>query len=166
MNDANGRRIRSSNAIAACSATNNGTKLKRCASLPAQKQRSVPYMSSKETANLKLQLESSVESLGEYGHIIICINVCVFARTVQSIGIVYHYYGIPLCWTHTRVRVCYCLPGLSACLFNCLSTCLSVSWFVLFFSLLFLLFACACVSACDCVLESAVTSKDCVIMII
>lgn len=66
MNDANGRRIRSSNAIAACSATNNGTKLKRCASLPAQKQRSVPYMSSKETENLKLQLESSVESLGEW----------------------------------------------------------------------------------------------------
>lgn len=68
MNDASGRRIRSSNivaAAAACSATNNGTKLKRCASLPAQKQRSVPYMSSKETENLKLQLESSVESLGE-----------------------------------------------------------------------------------------------------
>lgn len=65
MNDANGRRIRSSTTTVACSATNNGTKLKRCASLPAQKQRSVPYMSSKETENLKLQLESSVESLGE-----------------------------------------------------------------------------------------------------
>lgn len=64
MIDANGRRFRTS--AIACSATNNGTKLKRCASLPAQKQRSVPYMSSKATENLKLQLESSVESLGEW----------------------------------------------------------------------------------------------------
>lgn len=62
MHDTNGRRVRSS---VTCTANNNGTKLKRCASLPAQK-RNVPYMSSKETENLKLQLESSVESLGEY----------------------------------------------------------------------------------------------------
>lgn len=62
MHDTNGRRVRSS---VSCSASNNGTKLKRCASLPAQK-RNVPYMSSKEKENLKLQLESSVESLGEY----------------------------------------------------------------------------------------------------
>lgn len=141
MNDANGRRIRSSNAIAACSATNNGTKLKRCASLPAQKQRSVPYMSSKETANLKLQLESSVESLGEYGHIIICINVCVFARTVQSIGIVYHYYGIPLCWTHTHVCACaivylVCLPVSSIV---CLRVYLSVGLFCFFLFFFFFL---------------------------
>lgn len=63
MHDTNGRRmVRSS---VSSSVSNNGIKLKRCASLPAQK-RNVPYMSSKETENLKLQLESSVESLGEY----------------------------------------------------------------------------------------------------
>ncbi|XP_055309722.1 blastoderm-specific protein 25D isoform X2 [Sitodiplosis mosellana] len=61
MHDTNGRRVRSS---VSCSASNNVTKLKRCASLPAQK-RNVPYMSSKETENLKLQLEGSVESLDE-----------------------------------------------------------------------------------------------------
>lgn len=77
MNDTNGRRVRST--AVACSATNNGTKLKRCASLPAQKQRSVPYMSSKETENLKLQLESSVESLGKFYTLtqINCLSVCL-----------------------------------------------------------------------------------------
>lgn len=68
MHNTNGRRLRSTIAYLA---KNNGTKLKRCASLPAQK-RNVPYMSSKETENLKLQLESSVESLGEYNSV--CIN--------------------------------------------------------------------------------------------
>lgn len=61
MHDTNGRRVRAS---VTCTATNNGTKLKRCASLPAQK-RPVPCMSVKDKENLKLQLESSVESLGE-----------------------------------------------------------------------------------------------------
>lgn len=64
MHDTNGRRVRST---ITCTATNNGTKLKRCASLPAQK-RPIPLLSTKETENLKLQLESSVESLGEYYH--------------------------------------------------------------------------------------------------
>lgn len=45
------RRIRSSP---------GGTKLKRCASLPAQKHRIVP----EDKRHLKTQLESSVESLG------------------------------------------------------------------------------------------------------
>lgn len=40
-----------------------GTKLKRCASLPAQKQRNV-VITQNENHNLKTQLESSVESLG------------------------------------------------------------------------------------------------------
>lgn len=70
MHDTNGRRVRST---VTCTANNNGTKLKRCASLPAQK-RNVPYMSSKETENLKLQLESSVESLGEY-YVVLCFRI-------------------------------------------------------------------------------------------
>lgn len=61
MHDTNGKHIRTS---VTSNASNNGTKLKRCASLPAQK-RNVPYMNSREKENLKLQLESSVESLGE-----------------------------------------------------------------------------------------------------
>lgn len=44
---------------------NSGTKLKRCASLPAQKQRHTIIAANNETRNLKTQLESSVESLGE-----------------------------------------------------------------------------------------------------
>ncbi|XP_031631697.1 blastoderm-specific protein 25D isoform X2 [Contarinia nasturtii] len=60
MHDNGRRNVRS----IVSSANNNGTKLKRCASLPAQK-RNVPYISRKDTENLKLQLESSVESLDE-----------------------------------------------------------------------------------------------------
>lgn len=44
---------------------NGGTKLKRCASLPAQKQRQTMIAANNETRNLKTQLESSVESLGK-----------------------------------------------------------------------------------------------------
>lgn len=61
MHDSNARRIRT------LATSNNGTKLKRCASLPAQK-RTVPYVNSKDLKNLKTQLESSAESLGKNLH--------------------------------------------------------------------------------------------------
>lgn len=65
MHATNARCIRTSNINATLASNNNGTKLKRCASLPAQK-RSVPHVNSKDIKNLKTQLESSAESLGKF----------------------------------------------------------------------------------------------------
>lgn len=44
---------------------NGGSKLKRCASLPAQKQRQTTIAANSDTRTLKTQLESSAESLGK-----------------------------------------------------------------------------------------------------
>lgn len=69
----NVRRIRNSHigngggggCVGGIGSANSGTKLKRCASLPAQKQRQTIIAANNETRNLKTQLESSVESLGK-----------------------------------------------------------------------------------------------------
>lgn len=63
MHDSNAKCIRTSNINSTLASNINGTKLKRCASLPAQR-RSVLYVNSKDIKNLKTQLESSAESLG------------------------------------------------------------------------------------------------------
>lgn len=65
MHAPNARCIRASNINSTSASNDNGTKLKRCASLPAQR-RSVPYVNSKDIKNLKTQLESSAESLGKF----------------------------------------------------------------------------------------------------
>lgn len=65
MHDSNGRHKRqiNTNTIANSEVSiYSGTKLKRCASLPAQKQ---PNAYAKDMPNLKTQRESSVESLGK-----------------------------------------------------------------------------------------------------
>lgn len=66
----NVRRIRAPNAGSGGGGgvvgANGGSKLKRCASLPAQKQRQTMIAANNETRNLKTQLESSVESLGKW----------------------------------------------------------------------------------------------------
>lgn len=66
MHDSNGRHKRqiNTNTIANSEVSiYSGTKLKRCASLPAQKQ---PNAYAKDMPNLKTQRESSVESLGKF----------------------------------------------------------------------------------------------------
>lgn len=65
MHAPNARCIPASNKNSTLASNNNGTKLKRCASLPAQR-RSVPYINSKDIKNLKTQLESSAESFGKF----------------------------------------------------------------------------------------------------
>lgn len=63
----NVRRIRAPNGggVGGIGAVNGGSKLKRCASLPAQKQRQTMIAAHNETRTLKTQLESSAESLGK-----------------------------------------------------------------------------------------------------
>lgn len=65
MHDSNGRQTRQTNEsrLTAEVSIYSGTKLKRCASLPAQQHPRNAY--AKDTPNLKTQRESSVESLGK-----------------------------------------------------------------------------------------------------
>lgn len=63
MHDSSGRRgvrLSNTNTTSSDATVHSGTKLKRCASLPAQKQQNIPF-----AKDLKTQRESSVESLGK-----------------------------------------------------------------------------------------------------
>lgn len=63
MHDSNGRRgvrLSNTNTTSSDATVHSGTKLKRCASLPAQKQQNIAF-----AKDLKTQRESSVESLGK-----------------------------------------------------------------------------------------------------
>lgn len=73
MHDSNSRHTRQSteNRLTAEVSIYSGTKLKRCASLPAQQHPRNAY--AKDTPNLKTQRESSVESLGKPDMLCVCM---------------------------------------------------------------------------------------------